>query len=205
MSLIERARQIEKHFKSRSFILDSPDVRSERLKDGRVILHARKASRRVVAQETGTEIIQVILETVIVNSINPLLSVNLEGLWNRIRQENPIESVGQFKPNLDPLHLDHYESGVYEVPSGFQVMPDGFGAWADTGQPPPNDIAFSKIFPNLDFTSVDIALADGLSGYQAGPFDMSHSTPHSPYHLSVDTQVGWTFDLTVTLIRGALP
>jgi hypothetical protein len=42
MGLIKRGIDLEKHFKSRSFVIDSPSVRSERLSDGRVQLHAHK-------------------------------------------------------------------------------------------------------------------------------------------------------------------
>jgi hypothetical protein len=50
VSLIKRGRDLERFFKGRSFILDSPGVRSERLKDGRVQVRAHrkpKASKLV--------------------------------------------------------------------------------------------------------------------------------------------------------------
>jgi hypothetical protein len=189
VSLIKRAADVERLFKQRSFVLDSPGVRAERLRDGRVMIHARQ-SRAAAFAPPAPPPGQVTTRGSILN--NSTLERQDFGLnvWYKIPDDETITAVGQFNASMDPHWPGYFEAGNYN--DGFIISPNSF----DTGDPT-GDTTFLQVFGlRTDLTDWHFSMRGIGTGAQA---TVDVSTGEFHFFLNI---AGFTYTVDVTYRPG---
>lgn len=209
MGIIDRGLSVDKFFRRRSFVIDSPDVRSERLPDGRVQLHARR--RPIVVATPAVPLFRKIYTVTLGGYTEPdgVPAQRIEFApftWTRIPDSHDITRVDVFKRHTTPppYFESVFEVGEFYQDVGFQINPSGlFRLWAYDDYVPTDkwDYLFLAIADGEDAASCDLIIKRGSGGFEVGPgidislgdFDLTH------------TVLGTTVSYTVHLEWAMLP